>query len=255
VPRATYLAVSLITGFFALTAWMFISSYGPSQAAERAGAALEAGDSAAFVFEAMAGRLGDWTSVVLPVLLASSLLAGVLAFHNSINRYLFSLSRDGLLPSAIDRVNKHGAPHVASVIQTVSAVLFVMPFALARADPVLTLFSWFSGAAVLCAMVLYVLTSISVLVYFARTRTDTRLWQTRVAPALATIAILGVIGLILTNFTTLLGGSQAAALILALSVPAVFVLGVVLAVVRRSSTGAGHDQSGSQTNSIAGLHT
>jgi amino acid transporter len=228
VPRATYLSVATITGFFALTTWMFIAYYGPSQAVGEAGAALESGDSAAFVFNAIAAKLGDWTLIVLPILLASSLLAGVLAFHNSINRYLFSLSRDGLLPPAVDRTNRHGAPWVASVIQTISAVLLVLPFALAGADPVLTLFSWFSGSAVLCVMVLYVLTSISVMVYFRRTRTDTRPWQTLIAPALATLAILGIVWLILANFTTLLGGSGTAAVVLAVSIPVAFLIGVIL---------------------------
>jgi amino acid transporter len=127
VPRATYTSVATITGFFAFTTWMFISFYGPSQAVAAAGGALESGDSTAFVFDAVAAQLGDWTLVVLPILLASSLLAGIIAFHNSINRYLFALSRDGLLPEAIDRVNRHGAPWVASIIQTISAVLFVSP--------------------------------------------------------------------------------------------------------------------------------
>ena len=233
VPRATYLSVATITAFYAVTMWMLISFYGPSQAVAAAGAALESGDGGVFVFDAVAAELGDWTLVVLPILLASSLLAGIIAFHNSINRYLFALSRDGLMPGAIDRVNRHGAPWVASLIQTISAIVLVIPFAIAGADPVLTLFSWFSGAAVLCIMVLYVLTSLSVVVYFRRTRTDTRPWQTLIAPSLATVAILGLVWLVLANFDTLLGGSRTAAVVLALAVPVVFAIGVVLAVVRR----------------------
>ena len=124
-------------------------------------------------------------------------------------------------------LNRALAPSCA-VIQTISAVLLVLPFALAGADPVLTLFSWFSGSAVLCVMVLYVLTSISVMVYFRRTRTDTRPWQTLIAPALATLAILGIVWLILANFTTLLGGSGTAAVVLAVSIPVAFLIGVIL---------------------------
>jgi hypothetical protein len=86
-------------------------------------------------------------------------------------------------------------------------------------------------------MVLYVLTSLSVVVYFQRTRTDTRPWQTLIAPILATIAILGIVWLILANFATLLGGSETAAVVLALAVPVVFVIGVVLAVARRNAVG------------------
>jgi amino acid transporter len=228
VPRATYLSVALITGFFALTTWMFISSYGASNAVGEAGAALESGDSTAFVGGAMASEIGSWTSDVLPFLLATSLLAGMLAFHNSINRYVFALSRDGLLPAAIDRVNRYGAPWAASMVQTTIALLLVMPFAILGEDPVLTLFSWFSGVAVLGVMVLYFLTSIGVVRFFRRTGVDRRPWQTLIAPALASIAIAFVVWLILDNFTTLIGGSSGTALWLILAVPAAFVVGLLL---------------------------
>ena len=228
VPRATYLSVGLVTGFFALTTLMFISSYGASEAVGEAGAALEAGDSTAFIFGAMSEELGAWTSDVLPFLLATSLLAGMLAFHNSINRYLFALSRDRLLPRALDRVNRHGAPWAASVVQTAIAVLLVMPFAILGKDPVLTLFSWFGGVAVLGVMVLYFLTSIGVIRFFRRTDVDRRPWQTLLAPALASVAIAVVVWLILDNFTTLIGGSSGTALWLILAVPAAFVVGLLL---------------------------
>jgi amino acid transporter len=237
VPRATYLSVALITGFFALTTWMFISSYGASKAVGQAGAALKNGDSTAFVFNAMSSEIGSWTGDVLPFLLATSLLAGMLAFHNSINRYVFALSRDRLLPTALDRVNRHDAPWAASLVQTTIAVLLVMPFAILGKDPVLTLFSWFGGVAVLGVMVLYFLTSIGVIRFFRRTPVDTRPWQTLIAPALASIAIACVVWLILDNFTTLIGGSSGTALWLILAVPVAFVVGVALDV-RRSRTPA-----------------
>ena len=81
-----------------------------------------------------------------------------------------------------------------------------MPFAVLGKDPVLTLFSWFSGVAVLGIMLLYFLTSVSVVVYFRRSRADTRLWNTLIAPVLGALGIAGAIWLIIANFTTLIGG-------------------------------------------------
>ncbi|KUO01702.1 hypothetical protein AQJ84_04540 [Streptomyces resistomycificus] len=75
VPRATYLAVILITSFFAFTTWMLISAHGPSASAAHAGAALEAGDGAAFVAGPVADELGAWAGDALPILLATSLFA------------------------------------------------------------------------------------------------------------------------------------------------------------------------------------
>ncbi|GGX71521.1 APC family permease [Streptomyces anandii] len=233
VPRATYLAVVVVTGFFALTSWMLISAYGASHAPAAAGRALESGDSAGFVFAPIAAQFGGWVNEVLPVLLATSLFAGILTFHNSANRYLFSLGRDGRLPKGLCRLNARRSPWVAGWVQTVIALALVVPFALAGKDPVLTLFSWFSGLAVLAMMLLYLLTSVSVIVFFRRERLDTRRWNTLIAPALGAVGLAGAIWLILANFTTLIGGETSTAVWLALSVPAVLLLGVVGERVRR----------------------
>ena len=212
VPRATYLAVALVTGFFAFASWMLISSYGASKATDAAGKALEGGDSTAFVFAPIADLFGTWVNDVLPILLATSLFAGILAFHNSANRYLFSLSRDGLLPRRLSTLNRRHSPAVAGWVQTAIAVVLVVPFALAGKDPVLALFSWGSGVAVLGIMLLYLLTSLSVVVFFRRERLDTRPWNTLIAPALGALGMAGAIWLIMENFTTLIGGEQSTAI-------------------------------------------
>ena len=233
VPRATYLSVVVITGFFAFTSWMLISAHGASQATAEAGKALESGDAAAFVFAPIAAQFGGWVNDVLPILLATSLFAGLLAFHNSANRYLFSLGREGLLPQGLTAINRRHSPWVAGTVQTVIAVLLVVPFAVLGKDPVLTLFSWFSGVAVLGIMLLYFLTSVSVIVYFRRSRADTRPWNTLIAPVLGALGIAGAIWLIIANFTTLIGGDRTTALWLQATVPVVLILGVVAARLTR----------------------
>ncbi|MFF2121900.1 APC family permease [Kitasatospora sp. NPDC058184] len=237
VPRATYLSVTVVTVFFALTSWMLISAYGAAKAPAAAAKAVAAGDSAGFVFAPVADLFGGWIGGVLPVLLATSLFAGVLTFHNSASRYLFCLGRDRQLPAPLCRLNRRHAPAVAGRVQTAIAVLLVVPFALAGKDPVLTLFSWFSGLAVLAMMLLYLLTSVSVVVYFRRRRVDTRLWNTVIAPVLGALGIAGAIWLILANFTTLIGGEAGTALWLVLSVPVVMALGVANQRIRRRRTG------------------
>ncbi|KUN57820.1 amino acid permease [Streptomyces canus] len=234
VPRATYLSVAVVTGFFVFVSWMLISAYGPSKATAAAGRALEGGDSTLFVFAPIADQFGGWVNDVLPILLATSLFAGILAFHNSANRYLFSLSREGLLPGRLRTLNRRRSPWAAGLVQTVIAVLLVVPFALAGKDPVLTLFSWFSGVGVLACMLLYFLTSISVIVFFRRERLDTRLWHTLIAPALGAAGIAGVIWVVLANFTTLIGGDPATATWLVLAVPAVLLLGAAAARLVRT---------------------
>ncbi|MBO7941139.1 APC family permease [Streptomyces sp. S9] len=234
VPRATYLSVAVVTGFFAFTSWMLISSYGPSKATAAAGDALAGGDSTVFVFGPIADQFGGWVNDVLPVLLATSLFAGILAFHNSANRYLFSLSREGLLPARLRAVNSRHAPWAAGLVQTAIAAVLVVPFAVTGKDPVLTLFSWFSGVGVLACMLLYFLTSVSVIVFFRRERLDTRPWNTLIAPALGALGIAAVIWVVLANFTTLIGGDSTTATWLVLAVPAVLLLGATAARLVRA---------------------
>ncbi|MEW1659955.1 APC family permease [Streptomyces sp. NPDC093707] len=239
VPRATYLSVIVVTTFFALTSWSLISAHGASKAPGAAKTALAGGDSAGFVFGPVADLFGGWVNGVLPVLLATSLFAGVLTFHNSANRYLFCLGREGQLPTKLCRLNDRHAPWIAGRAQTAIAALLIVPFALAGKDPVLTLFSWFSGLAVLAMMLLYLLTSVSVVVFFRRRRVDSRAWNTLVAPVLGALGIAGATCLILANFTTLIGGEASTALWLVLPVPVVMVLGVVNHRIRHRRTAPG----------------
>jgi amino acid transporter len=235
VPRATYLAVAVIALFFAFVSWMVVAAYGADQVTTAAGGALESGDGTVLLFSAIADAIGPWAAEVGGVLLATSLLAGILAFHNASNRYVHSLGMTGVLPATVSRTNRQGAPYIASALQTLAALLLVMPFAVLGLDPVLTLFAWFSGVAVLGLVVLYFLTSVSVVVFFRRTRLDTRPWNTLIAPVIAAFLIAALTALVLANFTLLIGGSLGTAVPLVLSVPAVLLIGVAPQSARRTT--------------------
>lgn len=231
VARATYLSVGVISVFFAFISWTLVSYYGPSQVMAAAGAALESGDSTTFVLGPMVELFGPWAGVLTGVLLVTSLLAGIVAFHNGINRYLHSLALRGSLPAAIARTNRHRAPAVAAWIQTALAVLIVMPFAVAGLDPVLSLFSWFSGLAVAALLVLYILCSAAVVRYFSQNPESGKVLQTRIAPVAGAILLIWVLSLVVGNFTALIGGSAGTATALLASVPVVFAAGVLVEVV------------------------
>jgi amino acid transporter len=237
VPRATYLSVAVISIFFAFVSWMFVSYYGPDKVQGAALDALQKGDATAVVFDAVTHTLGSWATDAMQFLLASSLLAGVLAFHNGINRYFHSLGATGILPRWLSRTNRQGAPYTASLAQTVVALVMVVPFALAGADPVLTLLTWGGGVGVLALMLLYLLTGASVIVFFHRTGLDRRRWHTLIAPLASIVLLMGAAVLALDNFTTLISASGTTALVLELAVAAVFVGGVVLGYVKRGLGG------------------
>lgn len=227
VARATYLSVGIIAVFFAFITWMLVSFYGPSHVIEAAGAALESGDATSFVIGPLVELFGPWAGVTAGILLVTSLLAGIIAFHNGINRYLHSLALRGSLPAVLARTNKHRAPASAAWVQTTIAVLLVAPFAVLGMDPVLTLFSWFSGLAVAGLLVLYMLCSLAVVAFFRRERVSGQLWQTLVAPAVASLLLGWVLYLVVSNFTALIGGSAETAAGLLVAVPVLFLAGVL----------------------------
>jgi amino acid transporter len=227
VARATYLSVALIAVFFSFVSWMFVSYYGAGHVADAAKKAVVSGDSTGFVFGALSGLLGGWAGVVANILLITSLFAGLLAFHNGINRYLHALGSQGSLPKRLARTNRHLAPSAAAWVQTIMTVVLVAPFAILNLDPILTLFSWFSGLSVAALVTLYVLCSIAVVVYSLRHRTG-GVWQTRIAPVASAVLLLGVLLLVITNFTSLIGGEVPTAIALLVVVPIAFAVGLLL---------------------------
>lgn len=139
-----------------------------------------------------------------------------------------------MAPEVLSRTHvRHTSPHVGSLAQTASAFVVVAVFAVAGSDPVLQLFTWMSGLATVSILLLMVLTSVAVLAFFARSRVDRRTWHTRVAPALGTVGLLGVVGLVLANFTTLISGSATLAAVLLAVIAAAFALGVAVGLTRR----------------------
>jgi amino acid transporter len=229
VPLATYLAVVLIGAFYALSSWAVVLAFGSDGVVAAAQA-----DTAGLVFTAAAEYVSPVVADIMLVLLLTSLFAALLAFHNAISRYLFALGRQGMAPGVLGRTHvRHTSPHVGSLTQTASAFGVVAVFAVAGSDPVLQLFTWMSGLATVSILLLMVLTSVAVLAFFARSRVDRRAWHTRVAPALGTLGLLGIVGLVLANFTTLISGDAVLATVLLAVIAAAFALGVVVALVRR----------------------
>ncbi|MFF3376600.1 APC family permease [Streptomyces sp. NPDC002680] len=231
VAKATYLAVILIGVFYALASWAMVLAVGTDKVQ---GAAAE--NTAGLVFAVAGEYVGGAASDLMEILLLTSLFAALLAFHSAIARYLFSLGRQGSAPSALARSHaRHGSPHIGSLVQTASAAVVVAAFALAGADPVLQLFTWMSGLATLGVLVLMILVSVAVLVFFARGDTDSRLWHTRIAPVLGGLGLCAVAWLVLTNFTTLIGGSTNLALLFEGVVILFFAAGTLIAARRHSS--------------------
>ncbi|HEY5843821.1 MAG TPA: APC family permease, partial [Mycobacterium sp.] len=223
-----YIALLLIGGFYALSSWVMVSAWGDE------GAVTVATDSPATMLTDTATRyVGKVGGDLVQIFLITSLFAALLSFHNVLSRYIFSLGNTRALPERCGRSHtRHDSPHIASVVQTVSALVLVVASVLCRLDPVTQVFTWFVGAASVGIVVLMTLTSAAVIVYFRRTRFDTRPWNTVIAPALGFIGLAVLSVMTAINLPLLVGGSATLAAVIGVLLAGAFLGGAAVAVLR-----------------------
>ncbi|MGA9746088.1 MAG: APC family permease [Nocardioides sp.] len=256
VPLATYVAVGVITVIFALTTLAVVSALGADTAVDEAvGRSTVDGvplvDSAQVLFSVADEYVGSWLGTSMGWLVISSLFAGLLAFQNSAARYFYSMARAGVLPHQLDRVNSAGAPAVGSAMVSVVTGAVIVVFALTDKDPVLNMFFWFSGLAVVAIVLVEVLVCAAVVVFFRRNPEGATVWKSLVAPILATVGLVLGEYLLMSRFGLLSGtvaegvdpttqawGLSTLGYTLILLPFAVFAVGVVVGIARRRGENA-----------------
>ncbi|MEO6511925.1 MAG: APC family permease [Nocardioides sp.] len=232
IPRATYLSLLLIGGFYALSSWAMVSAWGDAGAVVRAAA-----DPGTMLAETAQVFVGKFASDLVTVLLVTSLMAAVLSFHNVTARYLFSLGNSGVLPGRCGHSHdRHGSPHIASTIVTAVAGALIALSALAGLDPVAEVFAWLAGIATVGVVALMLFTCLAVVVFFRRTRADVRPWQTLVAPLLGLVALAACLWLAVSNLPMLVGGSETLALVIDAILVGSVLAGPVVAYLRPSAS-------------------
>jgi amino acid transporter len=205
IPRATYIAVIGIGLFYTLASWALVMAWGPDDVLAVAGE-----DPGAIILRTTLLYLGPVGELVINVLLITSMFACVLSFHNVITRYQHTMSNAGVLPGRLGGVHpKHLSPHTSSLVQSATAAILIIVFAVLGLDPVLQVFTWFAGVATLAIAILMAVTSLAVIVYFARTKQDRRVWNTVVAPGLGFIGLIGSAAVIVVYFPMLVGDVDA----------------------------------------------
>lgn len=201
IPRATYVAVILITLFYAFSTWAIVQFYGPTQVQATANASLET-----FYFKAADTVLGVWSSQVMNALLITSLFACLLSFHNTLNRYFFALGREGLALRILGTVHeRHGSPHVAGLFQSVTAAVIIGFFVLLNSDPYTLIFSWMSALAVLGILAVQILVCVAIISYFRKCDHAHSTWTTTVAPIFSMLGLLCAFVLVVNNLSLLAG--------------------------------------------------
>lgn len=162
------------------TTWSISLYYGPEHIQQQA-----AKNTATLYLDAINGLLGRPAGYLMEGLLAVSLFACSLSFHNTINRYLFALGREGALWRGFARTNRHhDSPATAGIVQIASASLIVAAFAIAGSDPYVVVFVWMSTFGSLGILLLQVMVSLAVMAFFWREHRGLNVWRRLVALAL-----------------------------------------------------------------------
>jgi len=229
VPLATYVSVSLITVFFAVVTWAIICAYGPDNVI-----AAATQDPGNFWFAQSQHYLGRWPTATMSVLLLTSVFASIVAFHSAISRYLHALAVDRLLPDRMALLHpRFGSPHIASYAQTASAAIILLGFVWLKTDPYSVIFSWASAFGTIGIVELQVLVSLSVVVYFRRTRLDRRPWNTLVAPVLGSAGLVYALEILIANLPALSGSDSPALPMLPWAMLAIFIAGILASAIMR----------------------
>jgi amino acid transporter len=217
--------------FFAFVTWAIVSAYGVDHVVAAALA-----DPGNFWFAKSDEYLGRVGTGIMRTLLLSSIFACLLAFHNTITRYLYALGREGLLWRGLADVHaRFQSPYKASYAQTGCAVVGLALAVLSRGDPMTVVFSWTSAFATIGIVGLQFLVSGAVIVFFRRNGLDSRVWNTVVAPALGMLGLGYALWLLVLNLPALSGSAD----VFVLSFPWIM-LGVMVAGIGVSlARGAG----------------
>jgi amino acid transporter len=201
VPRATYLAIGIIGVLYALSAWAMTVATGPDRIVQ---AAVE--QDTQLYFNLAGQHLPAAVINAGQLLFLTSLFAALLAFHNTVSRYLFALGRERVLPGRLGRTNRSGAPKLGSLLQSALAGTVLILYAVAGWDPMTHLFFWGGVGGGLGILILMAGTSIAVVAYFAGNgRRHRESWWRRVgAPVLAALLLTAILAITVAEFGQLL---------------------------------------------------
>jgi amino acid transporter len=234
IARATYIGVAITAVLYALSSWAMTVTVGPDQVV-----ATAQDPAGGLPFSVIAQHFGEGFATAANVLFLTSITAALLSFHSVVARYTFSMGHERVLPSwAATTSRRTAAPVAGSLLQSVLAAVVVGVFAVLGRDPVTELFTWLSYIAAVGVILLMLGTSVAVIGYFNRRPDNAEtLWQRLIAPALAVLALGGILVITAANSDSVLGAEAGSALTYVLPgiVAAAAVIGVIWGYVIKSS--------------------
>ncbi len=221
VSRATLGSLAFMGVFYALSAWAMAVvegvqpvGTGPDAAPGVVKAAQQA-DAAPIPLQVLQDHYGVATAKLGNILLITSVMAAMISIHNSVARYVFAMARERVLPSALGHIRpgaRGGAPIGGSLLQSAVALVVIMAFLVAGADPFKVIFTWLATLAALGVMMLMFGTSLAAIGFFHRGGgSGENVWQRVWAPSLGAVALAVIFLVTVVNLNSLLGTAPGSA--------------------------------------------
>jgi amino acid transporter len=178
----------------------------------------------------------------LSILIITGSFACGMAFHNTASRYFYALGREKVLPAALGTTHpRYKSPHVASILQTVIAVLIIAAFAIfaGRDNPTqqayVDVYGLMAVMGVIVILAVQSLVSVAILVYFWRNHgSEVHWWSTVLAPIISFVGQAIVLVLLFQNISFIAGTAGLVKWLGPLDA-AIFILGIGLAFYLKSS--------------------
>ncbi|MBV9846713.1 MAG: APC family permease [Kutzneria sp.] len=225
VPVTTFLSLGAMIVLYTLGSWAMSVATGPDNVVQQS---REHGTD--LIFFIARQHLGGALADIGRVMYITSVLAGLIAFHNAAARYKFSLGRERVLPAFLGKTSQRtSSPKTGSITQSVLALIVLLVYAFAGWDPVVQLFFWWTAGGSFGILLLVALTSIAVVGFFLRHPSPDSTWQSLVVPIIAAIGCVVSVALVLANFAALVGVDEDSPL--RWGIPAVYLVVGALAVV------------------------
>jgi amino acid transporter len=247
IPRSLYYSVIGLGLFYILTSWCAVSAY-PTEGDMVAKAVK---DSSNFFLTPIGENVGGWAQELMSLLILTSSFACGMAFHNTAARYAYSLGREGVFLRALGKTHPtFKSPHIASMAQSVLALIWVGLFAyfLGTDDPTAQAYvAVYTMLAILGTMLLLILqaiVSVAIIVYFRQNHPgEVGIIPGLIAPAIAFVAQIYLVYLLVNNLATF-GGSGSFGSNIPYIALAIIVWGFVWGVVLRTTAPAVHAKIG-----------
>jgi amino acid transporter len=210
---ATYGSVIGLGIFYIVMSLMFVAGYGKTGSAQ-AVADQFAGKSTSAWYPLAEQYAGGWLKTCFELFMITSSFACSMAFYNTGARYIFSLSREGLLPKVFAKTHdKHKTPVNAAFAVTVIVFIWCGAFVASYSDTLSALTkiaTWTPLLGVLGILGVQAICSFAIVRYFQTEAKDgAHWWKTLLAPLVGGFAQIGAMYLLISGRATLGGAADA----------------------------------------------